>query len=121
MNVQYISHRERHIDTLYKTGPWVTGEVKEVPDDLGRRMLKHADVYSMSKEPASTKVLLQSDEPSEFDKMSETYDLVNAMQEDSIRSFVQTQFGRDLDGRVHDVVKLRQMAIGLVDQYGILK
>ena len=121
MNVQYISHRDSHIDTLYKTGPWVTGEVKEVPDDIGRRMVKHADVYSMSTEPASTKVLLQADEPSEFDKISETYDMVNAMQEDSIRTFVKTQFMRDLDGRVHDVVKLRQMAIGLVDQYGILK
>ena len=121
MNVQYISERPSHVDNLYKTGEWETGETKEVPDDVGRRMVKHADVYSVSRVAATSRVVIKQDEPTEQEKMQETYDLVNAMTEDSIRTFVKTQFNRSLDGRIKDIGKLRAAAINLVDMYGVLK
>ena len=121
MNVQYISERPKHTDLIYKTGDWLPGEVKDVPDEVGRMMVKHADVYIISQDKTGEKVVILKPEPTEAEKMQETYDHVNAMTEDQIRSFVKSQFQRDLDGRLKDIVKLRAAAIQLVDQYGILK
>ena len=47
MYVQYNStKRPTHSDSAYGTGEWVAGQVKMVPEETGRLLLKHADVFT---------------------------------------------------------------------------
>jgi len=47
MMIQCISPREPHsVDVQYGTGLWAPQECKNVPDDVAKRMLRHADVYA---------------------------------------------------------------------------
>lgn len=51
MYVQYNSmKRPTHSDSAYGTGEWVAGQVKMVPEETGRLLLRHADVFTVMAE-----------------------------------------------------------------------
>lgn len=121
--IRYIANREAHSDNLYSTGIWQVGETKAIPRSIANKMLKHPDVYEISDDPVVSATVAEEDKsPDNREKMQETYDMVNAMEKDAIKSFIKTQFNLDVDLRKHkEVATLRAYAIRLADQYGMLE
>lgn len=118
--VKCVSTRPIHEDTLYKTGQWIFGEVKRVPDEIAKKMLRHGDVYERATEeeaPDAEDVVIEP--PPKEDRTQEAYDAIAKMNKESIRAFVQSNFNRGVDLRQSEA-KLRAYATQLVDQYGIL-
>ena len=54
----------------------------------------------------------------EQDRRQDLVDRVNAMDEQSLRDFAKSTYQQEIDGRVHDMAKLREKVIGFVDQFG---
>jgi len=45
MQVRYVGLRPNYNDGMYGTGTWVQGQVKDVPVEVGRKMVDHVDQY----------------------------------------------------------------------------
>ena len=121
MNIQNISQRPGHADNIYGTGQWEINEIKDVPDDLAKRMIKHTDVYAKApgKPKDVSKVTIAPPAPDE--PMQEIYDSVKNMSRDQMRDFVQTKFNLKLDMRKFPTDdSLREHALMLVNQYGVV-
>ncbi len=56
MRIKYIGKKDSRADTVAGTGiVWHgQGDVHEVPDAVAPKLLKHADVWAVADEPAST-------------------------------------------------------------------
>lgn len=125
MKIQYISTRPIHVDGLHGTGEWLVGDIKEVDEETARRLLRHVDVFAAGDVKAKVTGVVEAPavkETNEADKMQETYDLIATMQKDALRSFIKSQFNRNVDMRQHkDIGTLRNLAIQLTDQYGVLQ
>ena len=121
VSVKCILNRESHADTLYDTGVWSINETKLIPRNIARQMLKHADVYCISDEPATEEVAEKANALADNSKTQETYDQINAMPKDSLKAFIKMNFNQDVDLRKHpNVATLQAFARQLTDQYGLL-
>lgn len=124
MKIKYIGGRKGFSDAVYRTGKWSRGLTKDVPDDIGAKMLKHTDVYLLSTSTAhNIEVVKPHDHNTDPDnsKLQETYDMVNNLNKEAIITFVKNQFGQVVDTKIYsDIQKLRAFAIQLTDQYGVL-
>jgi hypothetical protein len=119
MLIQCISTRDSHEDTIYGTGMWTFGEVKEVPDDLGKKMARHADVYvpSTSTGEAVAKVNLTPVHTGE--PLQEIYDNLFNMTDEQLREFIKSKYNVPASKRQYPTVdSVRAFARQLVDQYG---
>ena len=122
-------------DRLYGSGlDFEPGQTREMPTELARKFLKHADMFSTaSVTPAQERKQQEVDDTqakldaaaqkramkkAEQDRRQDLVDRVNAMDEQSLREFAKNTYQQDIDGRVHDVAKLREKVIGFVDQFG---
>lgn len=45
MRVKYVGHRPEYKDGMYGTGSWEKDQIKEVPDEVALKMVKHVDQY----------------------------------------------------------------------------
>ncbi len=121
MIVQCISPRTPFtVDVIYGTGTWEPDEVKDVPDDVAKKMLRHTDVYAPSKAKSKdvAKVLIAPASPDE--PLQEVYDSLRNMSREQLKGFVETKFGLKLDMRNYKGDEgLRQYATMLVEQYGV--
>ncbi len=118
--VKYKMGREGHEDHIHGTGRWAVGEVKSVPADIASKLLRHEDVYERVEIDAPA-AEVQSKEPSDNDKIHETYDMVNAMRsKQQVSDFIKTQFQRDVAPDSMKLDDMKKLAIQLVDQYGTL-
>lgn len=118
--IKCILERDRHEDTIYKTGAWNTGEVKNVPDDVAKKMLRHADVYvaATAKESKGAEAVVIEPTKELSDKTQDAYDAIAKMGKEAIRTFVKSNFNMPVDLRKPEP-QLRAYAIQLVDQYGL--
>ena len=122
-------------DRLYGSGlDFEPGQTREMPTELARKFLKHADMFSTaSVTPAQERKQQEVDDTqakldaaaqkramkkAEQDRRQDLVDRVNAMDEQSLRDFAKNTYQQDIDGRVHDVAKLREKVVGFVDQFG---
>lgn len=123
MKVKYIFPRNDHMDNLYKTGSWDFGESKEVPDDVAKKLLVHYDSYVASTDNPTEKVVIKPvAETQDNSQIQDTYDLINAMEKPALKTYIKTQFNRNVDMRQYkEVGSLRKYATQLTDQYGTLK
>ena len=132
--VTYVGKRY-WADRLYGSGlDFEPGQTREMPTELARKFLKHADMFSTaSVTPAQERKQQELDDTqakldaaaqkramkkAEQDRRQDLVDRVNAMDEQSLRDFAKNTYQQDIDGRVHDVAKLREKVIGFVDQFG---
>ena len=121
MNVQNISQRPGHTDNIYGTGQWDIGEIKDVPDDLAKRLLKHTDVYVKATGKLKDVPKVNIAQPTPDEPLQEIYDSVKNMNRDQMRDFVQTKFNLKLDMRKFPTDdSLREHALMLVNQYGVV-
>ena len=122
-------------DRLYGSGlDFEPGQTREMPTELARKFLKHADMFAAaSVTPAQERKQQELDDTqakldaaaqkralkkAEQDRRQDLVDRVNAMDEQSLRDFAKNTYQQDIDGRVHDVAKLREKVVGFVDQFG---
>ncbi len=118
--IKCILERDRHEDTIYKTGAWATGEVKNVPDDVAKKLLRHADVYvaATAKESKGAEAVVIEPVKELSDKTQDTYDAIAKMGKNAIKAFVKGNFNQNIDLRKPEAA-LRAEAIQLVDRFGI--
>ena len=132
--VTYVGKRY-WADRLYGSGlDFEPGQTREMPTELARKFLKHADMFSTaSVTPAQERKQQEADDTqakldaaaqkralkkAEQDRRQDLVDRVNAMDEQSLRDFAKSTYQQEIDGRVHDMAKLREKVIGFVDQFG---
>jgi hypothetical protein len=121
MNVQCISERPGHVDVIYGTGAWEFKETKDVPDDVAKKMLDHADVYAKPKTKSAAVAKAVIAPVSKEDPLQEFYDSLAVMNTEQVKSFIETKFDLKLDmSKFKSEQSLRDHARMLVEQYGFI-
>lgn len=121
MLVQCKSTRPDHSDLIYGTGKWDFEEIKDVPDDMARKMLDHRDVYARPTavpDAPVAKVVPPVQSPDA--PLQEFYDQLSVMTKDQTRDFIETKFNLKVDMRKYQSeTAIRDYARMLVDQFGL--
>ena len=135
--VKYIGPRAEWYDRLYGTGlMFSTGQTRNLPTDIARQLLRHADLFEKADQPAletadgeavtvddDTARLLEQGKKAEDAKheqqvsIQDLYDQIDQMDKASLESFASTKYRIDLDKR-KSVDNLRTQVKQLVDQFG---
>lgn len=119
MNIQCISQRPNHNDNIYGTGAWSQDEVKDVPDDLAKRLLNHRDVYVRPVDDVTgeiKKVVIAAPVTNDEQPL---YDELELMSREQLRDFITNKFNQRVDMRMFKTVdSIRAHAKMLVGQYG---
>ena len=118
MLVRYRGIRPRHRDNLYQSGDWAEGDVKEVPEDMGRKLLRHPDVNGA--EAVETVAAPEPGRPdAEAALAQEARDIVAAMTDkQAVADFALANWQRKLNQR-QSLDSLKREAVMLIDQYGL--
>ena len=124
MLIRYNGHRPEYKDALYDTGMWISGQVKEVPGAVARKMTKHADVYSEvhsgvdREESAGLVVVNEKGNPPEYDPDQNAVDAVQAMDsKDALADYAKINFGQTVP-KTMTVENMKQRIITMIGQYG---
>ena len=141
MLIQYKGHRPEYKDALYDTGMWISGQVKEVPDAVAKKMTMHADVYSeatreegcsgevatsrnnlfcMAAWPESKGVIVveEKEKQPENDHDQNAVDAVQAMDsKDALADYAKINFGQTVP-KTMTVENMKQRIITMIGQYG---
>lgn len=141
--IQYIGYRPSFRDHLYGTGlVFTTGQVRNVPDELARKLLRHHDLFtaaeaaSASQEPetppqapatlddeavqaveAANKA--KQEEKEQESKVQDLHDTINTMDKAALEAFARENYRQELDKR-QSLAKLRDQVRGFVEQYGVV-
>lgn len=134
--VEYIGRRESWKDHLYQTGlTFERGQVRSVPHDIARKLLRHGDMFAVGKTaPRTTKAtkaastddtdaLLeeagkrQEEQRNELSDLQDLRDRVMLMDKAALREFATNNY-RQTFGSRDTVDVMRTKAIGFIDQYG---
>ena len=123
MLVRYRGIRPRHRDNLYQSGDWAEGDVKEVPEDMGRKLLRHPDVFRRAKNGAEAVETVAAPEPGRPDAEAalaqEARDIVAAMTDkQAVADFALANWQRKLNQR-QSLDSLKREAVMLIYQYGL--
>lgn len=135
LDVQFIGAREWH-DRLYGSGlAFAPGQVRRVPAELARRLLRHGDLFTeagggaaapAAAEPAddtaeqlAAAASKQTQETDVERQRQDMIDTVNAMGKDALREFAQTNYRQNLDKR-QSVESMRAKVAGFIDQFGVV-
>lgn len=121
MHIQCISKRQTNDDLLYGTGRWASGEVKNVPDDVAARMLRHRDVYARPEggktlAPVADVVL---PEPEVLDPAQEFYDKLQNFTMAQMQDFIKQQYNLTASRRQYPTVDaMRAYTRQLFERFG---
>ena len=118
--IKYIGRREPHRDGIYETGDWTIGMVKDVPDAVALKMLKHPDVYAVAEEAPEIieQVMEKPDKQEDEEAQQMARDAVAAMVEkEAIASYAMNNFGLKIP-KTLSVENMKRQAIMYIDQYG---
>lgn len=123
MRIRYQGIRPRHRDNLYQTGDWREGDVKEVPEEIGAKLLRHPDVFRRAKNGAEAVETVTAPEPRNLETgeaaLQEARDIVAGMMDkQSVADFAFANWQRKLDQR-QSLDSLKREAVILIDQYGL--
>lgn len=137
--VKYIGRRPEWHDRLYGTGLYFNeGQVRNLPPEIARRLLRHADLFEKAEapivqdeptqeEPApldddTAKLLEQGKQAKEDEhavqtQLQDLYDQIEQMGKDSLVEFASTKYRQQLNKR-DSVATLRAKVRQYVDQFG---
>ena len=116
--IKYIGKRENHTEGAYGTRvPFKPGESILMPDDIARKMLKHADVYA----PGNVLEANAVDIPPVINPDDDTQDLRDSVQNldsyEALNNIAANDYGQKLDKR-KSIPTLRAEVIAMIDQFG---
>lgn len=125
MNIECVLNRPSHVDTSYGTGIWSFGQVKNIADDVARRMIRHNDVYV----PFSGEVTgdIQNVTPEqaksvEYEEKEMQLLDVATMSKAQLYDFITKNFNIRADLKVYKTEQsLRDYATQLFHQFGLPK
>lgn len=137
--VKYIGRREEYTDRLYGTGlAFTPGQVREVPEQISRKFLRHADLFERTvavpeqKQEKGTKKDSSTDdtaaklelaekkkqaEQEATNRLQDLHDQVNTMEKDALQEFALTKYQQKVPKNL-SLDNMRSRVIGLIDQYG---
>lgn len=131
--VKYIGRRESWTDRLYDTGlTFTTGQVRQVPVEAARKLLKHADLFKEGGETKPAEEAPKLDDTQEalaqaqaqkaqkdaqINAVADLHDQVNQMTKDALEQFAKDKFNIDLDKR-QKVDDLKKEVHTLIDRFG---
>ena len=120
--IKYIGRREPHRDATYETGEWTIGMVKDVPDAVALKMLKHPDVYCAPADEQDEAALIEKVEINEKKDDEEAdqnaRDAIAAMAtKEAVAAYAMNNFGMKIP-KTLSLENMKTQATMLVDQYG---
>ena len=134
--VKYIGRRPEWHDRLYGTGLYfVTDQVRNLPPEIARRLLRHVDLFEKAEAPAvevvadpvsqddDTAALLEQGKQARESKhavqtrLQDLYDQIEQMGKDSLIEFASTKYRQNLSKR-DSVATLRGQVRQFIDQFG---
>ena len=139
--VEYIGPRAQWLERKYKSNlTFTVGQVRHLPADLARKLLRHADLFALAKhepvEPQDAGELIENREPEddtaellekaaeakqeaakELDNLQGLRDQVMHMEKESLEHFARVNYRQELDRR-RSVAALREQVLGFIDQFG---
>lgn len=138
-DVHYLGQRE-WADRLYGSGlTFAPGQVRRVPGELARRLLRHADLFAPAPAGESPQeagaaapaavddtaeqlaaAAKQREELREVERQrQDVIDTVNTMNKDALRDFAQVNYRQTLAKNL-SVESMRAKVIGFIDQFGVV-
>lgn len=134
--VKYIGRRPEWHDRLYGSGLYfVTDQVRNLPHEIARRLLRHIDLFEKAEAPvveAATDPVSQDDDTAKLleqgkqeqqdqhavqTQLQDLYDQVEQMGKDSLIEFAATKYRQQLSKR-DSVATLRGQVRQFIDQFG---
>lgn len=139
VGIKYIGRRAEWRDSVYGTGLYFNaGQVRYVPHEVSRKLLKHADLFmrieedglgtaeSIELQPVddTTELLAQAEiieqeKHDEINQIQDVLDEVGRMDKDALIDFAHVKFQQKLPKTMGEV-KLRERVTQLVHQYGVV-
>lgn len=133
--VRYTGKRDPFMERAYKSGlSFIPGQVRCVPPDLAKKLLKHTDVFERALEAVpvepvaapvdDTTALLeeaaqeQAEQQEALNQLQDVRDQISHMDKEALTEFAKIHYRQDLSKRL-GVEKLRDQVTGFVDQYGV--
>lgn len=134
--VKYIGRRPEWHDRVYGTGLYFsTGQTRNLPHEIARRLLRHIDLFEKAEAPvveAATDPVSQDDDTAKLleqgkqeqqdqhavqTQLQDLYDQVEQMGKDSLIEFASTKYRQQLSKR-DSVATLRSQVRQFIDQFG---
>lgn len=135
VHVKYIGRRPEFTDRNYGTGlTFVTDQVREVPAEVGRKFLRHTDVFEEAqadaKKPSKTDATKddtadklakaeqkRKEQEANAAKLQDLRDQVQLMDKDALQDFAKTKYDQTVP-KTLSLDNMRSRVIGLIDQFG---
>jgi hypothetical protein len=132
--VEFIGPRDEWIERRYKSGlTFKPGQIRSVPVELARKLLRHNDLFAEAKlggegnvpdkddtaELLSESQARQDEEQSALENRQGIIDQVMVMDKDALAEFAFTRYQQTLNKR-RSVENLREEVAGYVDQFGVV-
>ncbi|TWH63890.1 hypothetical protein LX59_03056 [Azomonas agilis] len=135
VGVRYTGKRDSFMERAYKSGlSFIPGQVRCVPPDLAKKLLKHTDVFERVLEAVpiepipeptdDTAALLdvaaqrEAEQQEALSQLQDLRDQISHMDKEALAEFAKIHYRQDLNKRL-SVEKLRDQVTGFVDQYGV--
>ena len=125
MLIKFILQRPSHMDSSYGSGLWVQGQVKDVPDAIAVKLLRHKDCFeetngeSVDAEKVDLPVADKEKEDAAMTKELLIMDIQRMDKEQLMQYSENSLHGIKMDGRL-SVEKMRATVINNLEQFGTL-
>lgn len=137
VSITHIGREDPFIDRNYGSnlsfGP---GQSRTVPADLAARLLRHGDVFELTKDGAKvekpakapvddTQAVLQAskekqdEQNEELNQRQNLVDQINLMDKDALKDFAHTKYGQPIP-KTMTVENMRAKVVGFIDQFGMV-
>ena len=119
MRVQCVSKHPSHRDHIYNTGMWQHEQVKDVPDDVARKMLLHRDVYVVPIKIPKGKIEEVIINNHEEELIRDMHSKIALFTPEQARNFIERNYNQKVDLRSFKKDgDIQRHALMLYDQYG---
>jgi hypothetical protein len=119
--VQFTALRNNHVDHICGTGAWACLQVKDVPVDVARRLLRFHDTYSVpgTVDGPVEVVVFDTSEQEAQSKLYETLNAISLMDRDAAQTFIYNNFGQTIKLNEYTDDSARAYARQCFDLYGL--
>jgi hypothetical protein len=132
--IEFIGPRDEWVERRYKSGlTFKPGQIRSVPVDLARKLLRHNDLFAEAKlgdegntpDADDTADMLadaearNAEDQAALEERQGIVDQVMTMDKEALAEFAFTRYQQTVNKR-RSVENLREEVIGYVDQFGVV-